>query len=601
MAKGDFEVISLLWEIMNQKTGEIGKVDYKPQKPRFDSLTPMEQPFPRSTPEAQGVSSQYIARFVKELGSRRKIHMHQLMILRHGTVIYEGGFDPYPAGIWHASYSMCKSFTGMAVGLLIDDGVLSLEDHLTDILADEYRAAHPNILTILRLRAITVRHLLTMSTGVAFNEAGAVSGNDWVRNYFDSAVKFNPGTRFEYNSMNSFMLSAIVSKKTGKTMFEFLQERLFAPMGIRKVFWETSPKGITKGGWGLFITQEDAAKLGLLYMQQGRWNGRQLISEAWVKEATSPQIVTDPDGRSRYCYHVWTDFRPESFTYNGMLGQNVHCFPDIDMILVTNAGNDEVFQTGMMTAIIRKYFGGSYHPSDKPLPADFTGHHRLLDVKQEFMKTGLRRQPILRGGWDRGYYTSPRHTAVSKLAAHIDGKTYEMAEKGVGLFPLICQVVHTNYTRGIQDLTFHRKGETLILTFTEGTESYDLPVGFEKARLTTINMNGEPYLVSTEGRIGRNEDDIPVLTLKFAFPEEATERNLKIFFTETEEIELHWSESPGDVIITHTVEQITLGSGNTNPLVQSLMKNMNPSFIQRTMQCAVQPVVKAHLVNGEKK
>lgn len=122
MPSTDLAVVQLLWDLINQKTGELGKVDFLPQKPPFDFQSPVEQPFPRSTPEEQGVDSSYLRCFVSELAAHASIHMHQIMVLRHGHVIYEGGFDPYPAGIWHATYSMCKSFTGMAVGLLIGDG-----------------------------------------------------------------------------------------------------------------------------------------------------------------------------------------------------------------------------------------------------------------------------------------------------------------------------------------------------------------------------------------------------------------------------------------------------------------------------------------------
>lgn len=591
----DLAVIQLLWDLINQKTGELGKVDFLPQKPPFDFQSPMEQPFPRCSPEAQGVDSLYLHRFVSELVAHPSIHMHQVMILRHGHVIYEGGFDPYPAGVWHATYSMCKSFTGMAIGLLIGDGKLSLDDHLVELLPDQWAAAHAPLLSLLRYREITVRHLLTMSTGVAFNEAGAISGNDWVKNYFESGVKFQPGTQFEYNSMNSLMLSAIVSQITGTTMFEFLKERLFVPMGIRKVFWETSPKGLTKGGWGMFLTEEDAAKLGYLYMHSGVWNGRQLISRDWVRAAVSPQIKTDQAANPEYGYHLWMDCRPGSFCYNGMLGQNVHCFPDIDMVIITNAGNAEVFQAGVMTDILRQYFGLTYHPSEKALPENLSAFRTLQRMKSQLAGEPVTHMMIARGGWNR-HHTAARVSAAKRnrdLFRGVNGVTYHMNRSGVGLFPLIMQVVHNNYTNGISELTFSWKQGLLTLTFQEGAQIHAIPVGFGRGRQANLNMNGEDYLVSTRGRLSMNEDMVPVLSLQIAFPEEATERQLKIFFTSPEQIELHWNESPGDVIIADTIEQITIGSGNANPIMENLFSHVNPDIMQRTLQSAIQPVVTA--------
>jgi hypothetical protein len=134
MPMNDFAVVQLLWAIINQKTGNVSRVRFEPQKVPYDFESPIEQAFPRSTPEEQGIDPDFIASFVREMGSVPSIHMHQLMILRHDHVIYEGGFDPYPAGVWHVTYSMCKSFTNMAIGLLIDAGKLSLDDKLIDVL-----------------------------------------------------------------------------------------------------------------------------------------------------------------------------------------------------------------------------------------------------------------------------------------------------------------------------------------------------------------------------------------------------------------------------------------------------------------------------------
>ena len=154
--------------------------------------------------------------------------------------------------------------------------------------------------------------------------------------------------------------------------------------------------GVTKGGWGMFLTEEDAAKLGYLYMQSGVWNGRQLISRDWVREAVSPQIQTGQDANPEYGYHLWMDCRPGSFCYNGMLGQNVHCYPDIDMVIITNAGNAEVFQAGAMTDILRRYFGPVYHPADEALPENLSEYRSLQRMREHDILPGLALPYILR-------------------------------------------------------------------------------------------------------------------------------------------------------------------------------------------------------------
>ncbi|MCR5022757.1 MAG: beta-lactamase family protein, partial [Lachnospiraceae bacterium] len=496
----ELSFVRLLWDMINNKTGQLGHVTFKPEKPAFDEMQEIQQPFPRSTPEAQGVDSAYISHMVQELQAMPGSNMHQLMILRNNHVIYESGFGPYPEGVWHATYSLCKSFTNMAIGLLIDDGKLRLDDHLVNLLDTNW-----NPLTLVRMKDITIRHLLTMSSGAAFNEVGAISGDNWVKGYFDSNVKFEPGSQFDYNSMNSLMLSAIVSKLTGMSMFEFLKERIFTPMGITKVFWENSPKGITKGGWGMFITPEDAAKLGVLYLQKGQWRGTQLISRHWVEESTKMQITTDRKDNPYYGYHIWMEQRPGSFSYNGMLGQNVRVYPDLNMVLVTFAGNGEVFADGGMTSILRKYFAPSWQPGTDPLPENPAAYLELQNVRAQVEGKLQPIVPIVRGGWKStrsGAAAKVQNFYINDLMKQMDGATFEMKNKGVGLFPLLMQVVHNNYTWGISHITFHARKEGVDLDFLEGKQLIRMPIDYKKPTRVHINMNGEDYLVALTGAFG---------------------------------------------------------------------------------------------------
>ena len=190
---------------------------------------------------------------------------------------------------------------------------------------------------------------------------GVVSGNDWVDSFLNAPVKGTPGEAFEYNSMNTYLLSAIIQERTGMKMVDYLRPRLFEPLGIRKVFWESCPAGITKGGWGLFLCPEDAAKLGVMYVNGGKFEGKQIVPAEWVAASTSVH-ATPPEkmGKYGYGYQVWMEERPGSFAFNGMLGQNVLGYPDTGVVIVTNAGSNELFQTCEMLDIVRKYFGAEF-------------------------------------------------------------------------------------------------------------------------------------------------------------------------------------------------------------------------------------------------
>ena len=258
-AKEQLTAMEMIWGFMSGTTGHMGKTDFEPQKEAFGDFASPETYFPRVVPESEGISSEKLTQMLRELAAARHTDMHHLLVLRNGHVICECNFAPYRSGIWHATYSMCKSITGMAAGFLISEGKLSLDENVYDI----FEKRNGLLQKILRPN-LTVKHLLTMKSGVQFNEMGVVSGNDWVDSFLNAPVKGTPGEAFEYNSMNTYLLSAIIQERTGMKMVDYLRPRLFEPLGIRKVFWESCPAGITKGGWGLFLCPEDAAKLGVM-------------------------------------------------------------------------------------------------------------------------------------------------------------------------------------------------------------------------------------------------------------------------------------------------------------------------------------------------
>ena len=293
--------IVLLRHVFDHKRQTEPIIRTVPQKPKWNPAESIEQPFPRATPESQGLSSDRIAGFIAALHADPVLDQHHTMIFRHGKVVAEGSFGAYDHHIWHITHSECKSITGLAIGMLIDEGKLSLDDRIVEIM-DE----HVPRLALLTHKNMTLRHLLTMSSGVTFNEFGAITETNWIKSFFDSSLIFEPGSRFLYNSMNTYMLSAIVEQVSGKGMMDFLQGRLWQPLGISNIFWETCPQGIVKGGWGLYIRPEDLAKVGQLIMQKGRWQERQLVSEKWIAEATATQITTPANmGGYDYGYQIW--------------------------------------------------------------------------------------------------------------------------------------------------------------------------------------------------------------------------------------------------------------------------------------------------------
>ena len=611
MAKEQIAVAELVLNMILGKTGGT-RVDYFPQKPDFPFDAVYEQAFVRATPESQGISSDLFTALLRELDASKDTEMHHFMALRHGKVICECNFAPYPKGMWHITHSMCKSITGMAIGMLIEEGKLKLDENIYDIFSDQI-----NALSKIFRPVITVENLLTMTSGVTFNESGIVSGNDWLGSFLNASVNGKPGTEFQYNSLNTYVLSAIVTKRTGETLTEYLTPRLFGPLGITKYYWETCPKGITKGGWGLFLCAEDMAKLGQLYLQRGKWNGQQLVSEYWIEISTARHLKTQNDTYG-YGYQLWMEQRPGSFEYNGMLGQNVIIYPDMDMVLVTNAGNKEMFQDCIMLNIIRKYFPVNYHPADV-LPENPLSYSLLkrLCGELENGENNNNRSTSLRGGWKRNVVSRRKHSdkkysyrisaAVDRPSDHhsfmraVSGRTYVMEQQNIGIAPLFVQVFHNNMTDGISEISFTYDAGNFYVSFTEGEVIHKLPVGFGRAADGCVDLHGEHYLVATLGEFARDENDIPVLKLEITFIEECVKRKVHIFFHEDNGIEIRWNETPGKKMILAGLSSITEElSGNF--LYNSLLGDHNittTELLHRLMEQTIEPAVRGYLKRPE--
>src|ERR1035437_8451217 len=246
------------------RRGEANLAEFPPM--RSLSMT-MTVDLPKSSPEAQGIRSSAILAFLDAV-QRDDRELHSLMLLRRGTVVAEGYWEPYRAASPHMLFSLSKSFTSTAIGMLVAEGRLSVDDLVLDYFPDEAPKS-PSA----NLRAMRVRHLLTMTTGHSSepNRQNFAPGLTWAGGFLVHPVEHEPGTHFVYNSAATYMLSAIAQRITGERLIHYLQSRLFVPLGIENPTWETSPEGIDTGGWGLSIRTADIARFGQLYLQGGVW------------------------------------------------------------------------------------------------------------------------------------------------------------------------------------------------------------------------------------------------------------------------------------------------------------------------------------------
>ncbi|MEG2499566.1 MAG: serine hydrolase [Oscillospiraceae bacterium] len=512
---------------------------------------------PRSTPELEGVNSGVIDAFLRELAADDTAGIHSVMIARHGKVICEAGFAPYSTKKWHVTHSLCKTFTGTAIGMLVSDGVITIDEKICDIFPEKC-----SFLTSKRMRSVTIEHLLTMTSGVNFREIGAVLEKDWVRAFMESDISFEPGTEMDYNSMNSYMLSAIISRKTGNTLAEFLNERLFKPLGFGACTWETCPMGITKGGWGMYLFLEDALKLGQLYLQKGYWNvnGKEIavLDKSWVLAATAQHALRNND--EEYGYQLWPNSAQNYYMFNGMFGQYVVVFPTSELIVAINAGNGHLFTKSFALDTICRHFVLSalnISPCEKD-----DASAKKLRFTLDNLKFG---EPVpeyidVKSHWYDNLFKifkKPQPLPIITLpiqAKMLYNKKLLFENRANGILPIILQVMCDSYGKGINSIEFAEENAHFIMKWSEGGETLNIPLGFTDYEKSIIKINGTSWHIAAKAEFKKDEDDCNVLKIRCCFLESSSSRLIKLVLTDSGAI-LKMDETPAVALAMEKLSQ----------------------------------------------
>lgn len=534
--------VGLVKDLFNAKVPTSAAVNFKEKKPEF-VYTKTEQPFMRVTPESQGIPSRCVNDFLLELKNDKTLRMQNVIILRNGKIICEATFGNSDMHIWKMTFSACKSIVSLAIGMLIDERKIILNNKLLDIFPE-----YNNAVLKLKLRDITVENLLNMTSCLTFNEFACMVTNDWEKAFLKSAIVGKSGTDFNYNSLNTYMLAAIVKKITGQTLTEFLTPRLFKPLGISNFYWEKGPSGVEKGGWGLYMLPEDFAKIGQLVMQNGVWNGKRIISEEWINTATSKQIVTpETCGDFNYGYQFWVGRNTNKFLLNGMMGQNVLGYRDNSVLIITNASNDEMFQQSNYFTIAEKYFAKKFEEVLKP---DYTEYEALKRTIED-----LKYKNKTKTGFLAHIFKLKNRPDILDFCENLDGKIFITDDKksaSVGFLPLMLQAIQNNYTKGFKSISFNVSNEKLYLNYAEEDITLTVPLGVDDYINSKIDYNGENYIISAKADLSSDEDKNKVIIISVDFLETFTSRKFKIYFKDNKII-LKQIEFPGADFISEGI------------------------------------------------
>lgn len=398
---------------------------------------------PTSTPEAEGVSSTGILKFLDAVNDGKN-EVHSFVIVRHGKIVSEGWWNPYSKDLKHVMFSVSKSFTSTGVGIAISEKKLSLTDKVVSF----FPQSLPDTLSDY-MKNITVEDLLKMSTGMETDPLfTARSSPDWPKAFMSSRIDHKPGSVFKYNNMATFMLSAIVQKATGEKLLDYLKPRLFDPLGFKNVTWDETPGGYTFGAIGLRLVSEDMAKFGQMLLQKGKWNDKQLVPAAWVEKATSFQINSDDpsnktpaelnDWKQGYGYQFWR-CRNDAFRADGLGGQFIIVMPDKDAVIVLtcSATNTQEVLNLVWDNILPAI-------NDKPLPADNASAKELT-----------------------------KRIASLNVKGSVGDSEHELAKKVYGK-----RIELSQNDTGISSLTLSTNKNNLVLQVDRAGEKFDITAGY---------------------------------------------------------------------------------------------------------------------------
>ena len=557
--------MDMIWKFLTQDTQHLYPYAHSPQKP---AIVPQaeKKPLPRSTPEREGVSSLAINALLDAIHADEAARAHEIMVLRNGKVIAEANWSPYDSQRPHQLYSLSKSITATAVGMLVDEGLLSIDERLCDIFFDKAPESetHP-------AQKMTVRMLLNMSTGTYFNEAGSAMGTDWERDFLNAPVKFEPGSAFDYNSMNTYLLAAIVRRKTGETLTEYLTPRLYEPLGIESHYWETCPNGTEKGGWGLSLTPESVAKIGQLYLNKGVWKTlfgeKRLLSEEWIEAATMPQIDT-PHGEITYGYghQIWMTARKGAFLFNGAFGQYMLALPDLNAIVVLFSGTSRLFAQGGVLDYVTSALDGI---GTEPLPRNPRAED-ALETTIAALSTRFR-APF--------YLADRKSVPLEEITARLVDRVYSFDGNIGGLMPFILQSVHNNFTTGLKQIVFSRgEGGALGVEMVEGEHKHRFTLTENGYTNATISQRGDVFEARFAVQTEISETGELSLNVVAHFIETPFTRLIRISLTGEDTIKVVFDELPS---INDASEMLMELTGITRA---QIVRNVLPLLKQERMQ-----------------
>jgi len=551
-------MINFLYKILTEERKNLVSYQYD-HKPVFPQQE-LQAPFLSSTPQKEGITNLQVKAFFETVKTSDGINLHGVKVIKNGKSIVDMTYNPYEKAIWNTTHSLSKTVVALAVGMAIQEGYFSVHDSVYEIIKGK-----SNFFTGNMIRRLTVQHLLTMTSGVNFREAGIIATNNWSDAFLSAEFLFPPGTAFQYNSMNTYMLAKILFMTTGKTLMEYLTPRLFAPLGLTNIAWEKGPEGFEKAGWGMYMPLDAMAKLGQFVLQRGSWliGGKmvQLVAKEWMDDMLYPH-EQETGHREAYGYQIWIEPNQRYYCFSGLFGQTIYINPKHHLVVAVTAGNNDIFSNEQFIQLIEQKFCTEEKKmtqqtdlSDEALAAYLAEQKYCHYPQLSFL---LENQPTTFFEKVQQFFSSKKQVQEKRIDEYVPSTilntVYTFDNNCIGILPVIIQMMNDNFAQGLERVSFYQNANQLFLSWQEAGIKLDIPLGLYEPQKMKININNELFLIATSVDFATDEDDNFVIKASICFLETSSERTLKFFFmNKTNTLKIECDECPSVSYLTSTV------------------------------------------------
>lgn len=498
-------------------------------------------PLKKQPAAALSLNAQRVSEFLQDILTDRSCAVDGLAVCRGENLLLAGYRPPYSGRNPHITNSTCKTVTAIAAMFAVSEHLLLEGDTVLSFFPE-----YETLLTPRYVKQMTVYHLLTMTSCSKCNEAASVTETDWVKAFLLSDCSQEPGSKFIYNSMNTYMLAAILTRVTGMSLMDYLKERFFAPLGINHIKWELCPKGIERGGWGLHISLEGMCKIGLFLANDGAFAGKQLLHPLFIRRMKAIRISQETDQLAEgYGFQLW--HLPHGlYMLSGMYGQHVIIDERHKLVVATNAHNDKMFPDSALVSKIISFM------TDKSLYQPGTALQEKLHYRQL-----LQQMDTFRQGFDLRQYSvnkpyiacrmemlrqnKKKRERLSGLLDIFEGKRLHIDQASFKLFPYMLQGMYQCPPFHVTDMVFRRTEYTWKLCFYKernrrdnGTnrEKMIIEAGLNEYYRQNIQIGDEEKEIAVKAYPAVDEDEHDVIFVDIVFPDAGFSRVIKFFLLE---------------------------------------------------------------------